>query len=472
METGPSTGKAKQLNAVDFTEPMAEYKKLGQDHIFKWTNDMAEEERKRLLEQIKTFDLEKVLRDFKEAKEGAGTATKRLQPSPLTTDDVILPTEESKRAFWEVGINAIRENKVAIVTLAGGQGTRLGSAEPKGCYDIGLASGMSLFEIQALRLRRLAELAQVEHIPWYIMTSDATDEATVAFFKQHKYFGIKEKYVTFFKQGQLPALSEEGKLILKERSSLALSPNGNGGIYDALLKEKILEDMRKQKIEFVHMYCVDNALVRVGDPYFIGACISKDADCAAKSIPKVDPNESVGVFCRRNDGKLVVAEYSEIDSHIASQTDKENILILNQANIANHFFTISFLEKVASNGSLPTHLAHKKIQSIDDQGQKNDPPRMGFKLEYFIFDVFEQAERPLIYQGNRNEEFAPLKNAPGSASDAPEHCRQMLLDLHSRWLQDNGAQFSPPIEVSPLVSYSGESLQEYRGKKIERYLTK
>jgi UDP-N-acetylglucosamine/UDP-N-acetylgalactosamine diphosphorylase len=208
------------------------------------------------------------------------------------------------------------------------------------------------------------------------------------------------------------------------------------------------------------MYCVDNALVRVADPKFIGACIGAGTDCAAKTILKTDPTEPVGIFCRRKDGKLIVGEYSELDSHVASQVDKDGKLIYNQANIANHFFTVDFLEKISKGKSLSMHLAHKKIPTVGGETM------MGFKMEAFIFDVFEWAEKPVVYQGERWEEFAPLKNASGAKTDSPECCRKMLLDLHAKWLTKAGAKIEGAVEISPLISYAGEGLEKWKGKTV------
>lgn len=458
-------------------ELKARYEAAGQGHVFKWVGELGTEELAKFIKQLAEVNVDKLLQDFQKAKQEATKTTTRLQPAPLRSDDVIRASGEKKdlgKKYWDAGLKAIGEGQVAVITLAGGQGTRLGSAAPKGCYDIGLPSRRSLFELQALRIRRVAKLAGTDKtiLPWYIMTSEATDAPTRSFFAKHQYWGIPKERVKFFKQGQLPALTEEGKLILADKSSLALSPNGNGGIYEALLKEGILEDMKRAGIKAVHMYCVDNALVKVADPTFLGGCLLNQTDCAAKSIERTDPQESVGVFCRRQgDGKMMVAEYSELDAAIASQTvpDKDGRptgkLLLDHANIANHFFTLSFLERVATS-TLPMHLAHKKIPALGPDGKPLAKAPMGFKMEAFIFDVLELSQHPMVYQGVREEEFAPLKNAPGATRDAPEHCRKMLLDLHQSWLKQAGKTelLGKEIEISPLDSYGGEDLKSFKLK--------
>lgn len=465
------------------------YQAAGQDHLFRHWDDLVPAERNQLVSQLEAIDIDGLLREYRTAKERlqeTKSSTSPMRPAPLDPSQIVT------RGEYALGLEAIREGRLAVVTLAGGQGTRLGSTAPKGCYRIGLPSGASLFELQARRLRKLVSLAgtTAHALPWYIMTSNATHAHTEAFFREQNYFGLPMSSVRFFKQAELPAISEEGRLFLATKSCLALSPNGNGGIYAALEREGILREMRSHGIEYVHMFCVDNALVRPADPFFVGACLARGADCGIKSIMKVDPNESVGVLCRRSrsDGKAVkgeeergesgimVAEYSELDPEWAAMRDTTGQnLLLNQANIANHLFTVEFLERVCQRGvSLPAHLAYKKIPSINmETGEPLAKAPMGYKLEYFIFDVLPWARRPLIFQGERSEEFAPLKNAPGAPADSPEYCVRMVSDLHRRWLVSAGAQVADekePIEISPELSYAGEGLQAFKGRIVSGYL--
>lgn len=381
---------------------------------------------------------------------------------PLDNSQVISPTPLKKTEWAELGLRAIREGKVAVITLAGGQGTRLGSSDPKGCYDIGLPSGRSLFQLQAERLRRLAQIASAPHpIRWYIMTSQATHEATVVFFQRHDYFGLTPESVRFFSQGVLPALSLDGKILMSSPpSTMVLAPNGNGGVYEALIDSGVLDEMERAHIEHVHLYCVDNCLVRPADPEFIGACVQVGTDCSSKVVLKTDPSEPVGVFCRsRGTGKLVVAEYSELSREDAELRHPDGSLVYGHANIANHYFSIDFLRRICNPaylGDLPCHIARKKIPAYDfSTGQTVTVE--GVKLEQFIFDTFGAALKPSVYLVDRQTEFAPLKNAPGSVSDGPEHCRRQLLTLHQSWWKSRGIEKSlDEAEINPLDSYEGE----------------
>lgn len=493
--------------------------------MFNRIEDLPERERNSFLRSLDSLPLENILTQFHAAKaelvDGNNNNNNNNSTiyQPLRPEDIIIPGHELKD-LWGIGLDAIRAGKVAVVCLAGGQGTRLGSSKPKGSYNIGLPSNRSLFELQALRLLKLASLTDTTQtpIPWFIMTSEATHQDTIAFFEENGYFGYQKERIRFFKQGLLPSLSEDGRLLLSKTGSLSLSPNGNGGIYEAMsappfsgkgstprstvpiapslskgpegqsfpFSASVLDDMESLSIDYVHMYCVDNCLVRVCDPYFVGASILKGSDCAAKSILKVDGEESVGVFCHKNGStKITVGEYSEIPKELSQKRSGDTgLLLFNQANIANHFFKVSFLRKSAM-VSLPIHLAHKKIRSLpldDDcfgagvEGEfsntstnktttnSTDNTQMGYKMEQFIFDIFELATNPVIYQGKREEEFAALKNAPGAEVDSPEYCKRMLLSLHSKWIMKEVADHRSMIvgedlEISPMVSYAGEGLK-------------
>ncbi|XP_068513218.1 UDP-N-acetylhexosamine pyrophosphorylase-like protein 1 isoform X4 [Anas acuta] len=348
---------------------------------------------------------------------------------------------------WEAeGLHQISQNKVAVLLLAGGQGTRLGVSYPKGMYNVGLPSGKTLYQIQAERIRKVEQLAGQRYhckcaIPWYIMTSEFTLGPTEEFFVDHGFFNLDKSNVIMFEQRMLPAVTFDGKAILEDKGKIAMAPDGNGGLYRALVDNKILDDMKQRGIQYVHVYCVDNILVKMADPVFIGFCVTKGADCGAKSsvlclqvVEKAYPTEPVGVVCRV-DGVYQVVEYSEISPETAQLQSPNGGLVYSTGNICNHFFTVEFLQMVAQN--------------------------------FVAFEVL------------REEEFSPLKNADTADKDTPTTARQSLLAQHYRWALKAGARFldengcripeklslsgteDPPAvcEISPLVSYFGEGLE-------------
>lgn len=277
--------------------------------------------------------------------------------------------------------------------------------------------------------------------------------------------------------GTLPCLTTDGKVILETPFRVAVAPDGNGGLYaatraplsDADKSHTVLSDLERRKILYVHAYCVDNCLVRVADPVFLGYSIQKQADCAAKVVPKAYASESMGVVARRGN-KFSVVEYSEISKEQAERRDATTgELAFRAGNIANHFYTTTFLKRVKSfEEDLAYHVARKKIPHVDlKTGEQVKPTKPnGIKLEMFVFDVFPFTEHFAVLEVERKEEFSPLKNAPGTGSDDPDTSRRDLLNQHKTFLENAGATVKPEveIEISPLVSYSGEGLASVKGK--------
>ncbi|KAH7930931.1 UDP-N-acetylglucosamine diphosphorylase [Leucogyrophana mollusca] len=470
------------------------YENAGQGHLFTFWAKLSDSERKSLTRQLEILDVDRVNRVYKKA-----VATEKDAADPNHTADAIEPLPAGacesvdhpvKASEWRrTGLKAIADGQVGVLLLAGGQGTRLGSSSPKGCYDIGLPSHKTLFQYQAERIARLQVIAEGECgkaagsviIPWYVMTSGPTRRETEAFFKRNNFFGLDSKNVVFFEQGTLPCLTMEGKIMLDSPSHVAVAPDGNGGLYAATRaplsptdkSHTVLTDLRRRNVLYVHTYCVDNCLVKVADPVFLGYCIAKNADCAAKVVPKASPSESVGVVACRGD-KFSVVEYSEISKEQAEKRDpRTGELAFNAGNIANHFYTTSYLESVESfENDLAFHIARKKIPTVDlTNGEAIKPAKPnGMKLELFIFDVFPFTQSFSVLQVARNEEFSPLKNAPGTGADDPETSRRDLLAQHRRFLERAGATVEEglEIEISPRVSYAGEGLEFVQGKTFTK----
>ncbi|THV07476.1 UDP-N-acetylglucosamine diphosphorylase [Dendrothele bispora CBS 962.96] len=479
---------------MSFESLQKRYEAAGQGHVFKFWPKLSESERKSLLEQLDALDIDRVNRIYQKAISAEAKAkdpnapAESIEPLPKGASESV--TDEAKQKEWrKIGLEAVSRGEVGVLLMAGGQGTRLGSSAPKGCYDIGLPSHKSLFQYQAERIARLQTVAENDFgktagsviIPWYVMTSGPTRRDTEEFFSKHSYFGLDPKNVIFFEQGTLPCLTMEGKVLLDSPSRVAVAPDGNGGLYAATRaplsstdkSHTVLNDLSRRKVLYVHAYCVDNCLVRVADPVFLGYSISKQADCAAKVVPKVQPTESVGVVAC-HDGKFSVVEYSEISKEQAERRDPETgELMFRAGNIVNHFYTTAFLNEVEKfEGEMASHIARKKIPHVDlDSGESIKPTKPnGMKLELFVFDVFPYTQRFAVLEVERKEEFSPLKNAPGTGSDDPETSRRDLLAQHKRFLERAGAKVKDgvEIEISPLVSYAGEGLNNVEGKTFSK----
>ncbi|PWN26814.1 nucleotide-diphospho-sugar transferase [Jaminaea rosea] len=471
------------------------YEKAGQEHLFAFWDEISPEEQGNLAKQLSQLDVERVNAIYKRAVQGEKEAAElakqsaKLGPPPASstvqTSGDAVSSESSKYAA--VGLDAIAKGEVGVLLLAGGQGTRLGSSAPKGCYDIGLPSHKSLFQLQAERILRLQQVAK-EHaktqsdvvVPWFIMTSGPTRKPTEDFFAENNYFGLERANIIFFEQGTLPCLTMDGKIMLDSKSRIATAPDGNGGLYNALrqpIDEKatvsVVSALESRGIKYLHCYGVDNCLVKVGDPAFLGISISKPVQAGVKTVIKTDPKESVGVVAMKND-KWNVIEYSEIPSELAEARDESGDLQFRAANIVNHFYTTDFLSKQVPSfeAEMAYHIARKKIPTIDSKSGEAVKPTTpnGMKLELFIFDVFPFCDDLAVHEVPRAQEFSPLKNAPNTGSDDPQTSRRDLLALHGKWLREAGAELGEgvEVEVSPLVSYAGEGLEGVKGRKFEK----
>ncbi|KAJ2079775.1 UDP-N-acetylglucosamine pyrophosphorylase [Coemansia sp. S100] len=463
------------------------YNEAGQDHVFKFFGDLDDEEAAVLFEQLDGIQVERCNEFFDRTVRNPATVEGGDKIAPLESGSFASTLDGSASAddiaAWnDEGMRLIRANKVAVILLAGGQGTRLGSSEPKGCYDIGLPSGKSLFEIQAERIRRLQQIAAAEDgtaatIPWLVMTSGPTSVATQKKFADSNYFGLNSDDVFFFNQGVLPCFDLDGKFMLEQPGKLAVAPDGNGGIYEALRLSGALDWLQERGVEHIHSYCVDNCLVRVADPTFIGYAALRGAECGALVVPKKAWNEPVGVICLRNE-RYSVVEYSEITEETAKQkrADTEQ-LAYNAGNICNHYYSLDFLRTRVPDieAKLEHHIAKKKIKHVDlDSGSVTEPTKPnGIKLERFVFDVFPYVERMAILEVHRQDQFSPLKNAPGSGVDCPETSRSDLIAQCIRFAEAAGATLEtlpkgrePSFEISALVSYAGEGLESLNGKTL------
>ncbi|KAJ3349589.1 UDP-N-acetylglucosamine pyrophosphorylase [Entophlyctis luteolus] len=464
--------------ASTFATERERYAAAGQEHVLTFYDSLAPAEQSALLQQLASIDIARCNRIFAKATAAAPYADARVAPLPRDSLDSTISADPVAVATWrDLGLRLIAQNKVAVILLAGGQGTRLGSSAPKGCYDISLPSHKSLFQLQAERILAVQALARRAHpeirggdgpiVPWYVMTSEPTRAATESFFKDNNYFGLSKENVFFFNQGVLPAFSNEGKILMESKASVSTAPDGNGGIYKALKTEGVLDDLEKRGIPYVHAYCVDNCLVKVADPVFVGYCVSKNAKCGAKVVPKQRATEPVGVVCLRND-KFAVVEYSEIPTELSAQlNDDGKTLTYNAANIANHFYTSDFLRSIDEmEASMEFHVAKKKIKHIDlATGELIVPTaNNGIKLELFIFDVFPFVEKLAVLETARKEEFSPLKNGPGSKDgDSPETSRADILAQHKRFIEAAGGFVEGDVELSALVTYGGEGLEKLKG---------
>ncbi|KAF2219442.1 nucleotide-diphospho-sugar transferase [Elsinoe ampelina] len=465
------------------------FEKAGQEQVFAFYDKLNAGEKGLLYQQLSNVDPEHINKIVDRAlnppKAESEDAKPKLEQLPdSATSSVIDSKKEDLDKWYEQGLELVSKNEVAVVLMAGGQGTRLGSSAPKGCYDIGLPSSKSLFQLQAERIWKVQKLAEKTHnkeeviVPWYIMTSGPTRKPTEEFFEKHSYFGLSRHNVVFFEQGTLPCISNDGKILLESKSKVAVAPDGNGGLYQALITAGVVGDMGRRGTKHIHAYCVDNCLVRVADPTFIGFSASKNVSIATKVVRKRNATESVGLILSKN-GKPDVVEYSEIDKETAEAKDSKDSSLLKYraANIVNHYYSYAFLESIPEwSDRLPHHVARKKIPYVDtEKGETIKPEKPnGIKLEQFVFDCFPflKMDEFACMEVKREDEFSPLKNAPGTGEDDPGTSRKDIMGQGRRWVEQVGGTVTSEgeeqgVEVSPKISYGGEGLDFMKGRSIK-----
>lgn len=400
-------------------------KKYGQEHLLNGYSKLDETKQKRLLEQINNIDFNLINSLYENTKKKMHTDGSVIEP--IQYYDKYKLNEQYKE-LEAIGEKAIKEGQLAVVTMAGGQGTRLGCNGPKGTYDIGLESHKSLFELLSDSIKDSEKKYNVS-IPWFIMTSEENNEETVEFFEKHKFFGFEEnKTIYFFKQGQLPMVDTEGKILIGEDGLIKEAADGHGGIFESLVKTKMTDEMRKMGIKWVFVGGVDNCLAKMVDPVFIGIAIDKNVTAVGKSIVKANPEEKVGVFCKK-DGRPYVIEYSEISKEMAEEVDENGELKFGESHILCNLFALDSIERMG-NTPLPYHSAFKKATYIDRNGELVVPTGPNaYKFEAFLFDAFGELDNMVVLRGRREEEFAPVKNPDGV--DSPETARKLYKDFYN-----------------------------------------
>ena len=397
-------------------------KKYGQEHLLNFYDSLDERTQNKLLDQIENIDFELISSLYNKTKKQINNEDANIEPIDFIDKYKL---NEDYKYYEQIGEKAIRAGKLAVVTMAGGQGTRLGHNGPKGTYDIGLDSHKSLFELLLDYIKEQNAKYNVQ-IPWFIMTSRENNEATVEFFKKNKFFGY-EKNIYFFIQGELPMIDTEGKILIGEDYLIKEAADGHGGVYESLVKSGMVEKMKQQGIEWVFIGGVDNCLVKMVDPVLMGIAIDKGVTAAGKSVVKANPHEKVGAFCKKN-GKPSVVEYSEITDEMAEATDENGELLYGESHILCNLFNISAIERMGSE-PLPYHSAFKKATYIDKDGNKVVPTSPNaFKFEAFLFDAFGEVDDMAILRVKREEEFAPVKNATGV--DSPETARELYNNFY------------------------------------------
>ena len=442
-----------------------------QAHLLSRADELSADQLESLLNQIERIDFEALdeLIDRHIHHPESSPLPDELEPAPHFPEEM---PEDEKARYRAEGEELLREGKVAAFTVAGGQGTRLGWNGPKGTYPATPVTGKPLFRIFAEQILASQRKYGVT-IPWYIMTSPINDADTRAFFLDNNCFGLDRKNIFLFPQGVMPSLdAETGRILLSAQHEIAMNPDGHGGSIKALRESGAIEDMAARGIEHISYFQVDNPLAKVIDPLFLGLHATAEessGEMSSKMVAKSSPEEKVGVFCR-SEGKTIVVEYSDLPEALARQTTDDGKLRFIAGNIAIHLFGVSFVERLTADRhhfGLPYHRALKKVAHIDPEtGERVEPDQPNaVKLETFVFDALPLANRSLLLETSRVEEFAPIKNATGV--DSAESSHEIQTERHARWLascglevpRDQEGQLLARIEISPLTALTPQDLK-------------
>jgi UDP-N-acetylglucosamine/UDP-N-acetylgalactosamine diphosphorylase len=457
MATGKSPQTVKKL-----------LQKHNQGHLLTFWQQLNPFRKQNLLAQIKQLNFAKLDLWVAEFVKKAGSAPLPANFTPASYYSIYPVSDEQKYKYnnaKELGEKLISEGRVAAFVVAGGQGTRLGFDGPKGDFHITPVKNKTLFQLFAEFIAAASKKYQTP-CPWYIMTSLLNYTQTIEIFRSNNYYGLDEKNVFIFQQGTLPNFDFEGKILLADKGEIASSPDGHGGSLKALYKSGAIKDMKKRGIEIISYFQVDNPLINIFDPLFIGLHALDGAEMSSKAVIKTGPKERVGNFCLV-DNKVTVIEYSDLPDELAEKQNPDGSLAFELGSIAIHIISRNFVEKLNKKGfSLPLHRAVKKIPHIDLQGNPVEPASPnGIKLESFVFDALPLASKSIILQTPREEEFAPVKNATGT--DSTETSRQMMIARAAKWLESAGVpvprkpngSVDAIIEISPSFALEKDDIK-------------
>ncbi len=443
-------------------------KKRNQQHLLTFWDDLEEAGRKKLLGQIEQLDLSEIDQWVTKVLDSSEKAALKGDFEPAPAYEPHPAGSEQQRKYSkarQLGRKLISDGKVAAFVVAGGQGTRLGFDGPKGDFPISPIKNKTLFQIFAEMIAAASQKYGVK-VPWYVMTSPMNHEDVGESFRKNHCWGLDEKDVFIFEQGTLPNFTFDGKILLAARDRIARSPDGHGGCIKALFKSGALDDMKSRGIEYISYFQVDNPLIHIFDPLFIGLHALDEAEMSAKALTKAYPMEKMGNFCLV-DGKVMVIEYSDLPEELAKKRREDGSLLFELGSTAIHVFSTSFIERLNYKKiALPLHRAVKKIPHVDEKGRPAEPEETnGVKLETFVFDALPLAENAMILKTMREQEFAPVKNAEGN--DSPETAENLMKERAASWLRQAGINVPAKedgsadcaIEIAPTFALDAEDVK-------------
>lgn len=435
----------------------------GQSHVLRFWSELSEPERAQLVKQLESIDFDQIrqLAEQTDVAEHWGKlAEKANVPPAITLEDFADPS--SYEQAYLTGKQALETGKIGMILVAGGQGTRLGFEHPKGMFPIGPVSNRSLFQIHFEQvIGRSIQFGAP--IPLYVMTSPPTHDETTRFLMENDFFGIEKENVNIFCQGVMPAVDENGRLLLEDKAKVFVSPDGHGGTLAAFAKSGCLADAKSRGVEHLFYGQVDNPLIQICHPALIGYHLNSGSEMSSQVVRKNDPAQKVGNVVEI-DGKVQIIEYSDLPEKYAEQTNEDGTLKLWAGSIAVHIFSVDFMDRSSAQSELlPFHRANKKVPYLDESGVLIHPERPNaFKFERFIFDLLPYAKNAIVCEVDPADGFCAVKNSSPAPSETPQHVKQAISDLHRRWLVEAGVSVAPNVvvEINPIFAPDAETLKQ------------
>jgi UDP-N-acetylglucosamine/UDP-N-acetylgalactosamine diphosphorylase len=432
------------------------FQQAGQGQVFQFFDELDSAAQGQLVAQADTIDLAEVYTLVEEHVKGAHDHSLNLNglaPAPYEALPRNGGDSRQWKAAWDAGSMALQAGRVAAFTVAGGQGTRLGYDGPKGTFPVTPVTEKTLFQVFAEKIARSGERFGVT-IPWFILTSEINNDATVAAFEAADFFGLDRDSVHFIVQGLVPAVDSEGKILLAEKGKIAMTPDGHGGSLRALVRSGAIDAMKAKGIDIISYFQVDNPIVQCIDPAFIGFHVLGQSELSSKMVPKAYALEKVGHFCVQN-GTALVVEYSDMPNEMQEETTEDGGIRFNGGSVAIHIFDRDFIARAGGTGKgskLPFHRANKKIPHVNAAGETLKPAAPnGVKFEMFVFDALPLAKNPVIIEAARGDDFSPVKNAEGV--DSPESCKKDQLRMFTRWLKATGETIETDESGLPSLTF-------------------
>ncbi|CAD8197417.1 unnamed protein product [Paramecium octaurelia] len=457
---------------------LQDYQESKQHHLLNYLSTLEKKDQEKLLEKLESINIRNLLDVFSHYKEKLNE-NRNINPIRNVLK-VSSTSKETLQQYQKLGEKLISEGKVCIAMMAGGQGTRLGFNKAKGMYDIGLPSHKTLFQIFCERILSLQNMIQITMgqclpIQFFILTSDVNHEETTQYFIENNYFNLQSDQITFFQQDSLPILSTDGEIMLNDHTSILEGPDGNGGIFNSLYNQGYLDYMKCLGIKYIHICPVDNVLCKLCDPIWIGYTEANNLTISSKFVKKAYAEEKVGMHVLINDTPCMI-EYSEMTQEDLHKTNDKGDLLYDAGGIAQMICTVEFTYKIYEDPQIRSklaanyHVAQKKYDYYDLNQRKVIKPESinALKFELFYFDCIPLCSKEQfgLIEVRREDEFAPVKNAPGEKSDTPETAKKFYLDRDQKWVKNCGFSFSQQVELSAKVTYFGEGLE----KILPKYL--